>query len=273
MNCRFPYLLLLILLTCLLGVGPSRAAEPAPDSWGGLAGEHYVYDLDFLFFHNLAEGEIRLEATGQPGQYRAELIGRTLGVAAWLTGDRTQRYTSLMEQTADGRLRSLVHEADILKRKDGVWKDRSKRYRFDYAAGKVYQEKGRDGVYHPGATFELPAGEEPVDLLTAFYNLRAGFYGPLVAGTRIEVPTFSSRGLSIIEVSVLTASERAGLKAFPVDGLLLKVLVDPEVFETGGGAIYVWLDKAGRPLRGVVEDIIGMGDVRGYYREEKSDEP
>lgn len=234
-----------------------------------LAGEHDIYDLDFLFFSNLAEGEIKLEAMDASGSYRAELVGRTLGVAAWLTGDRTQRYTSTMEKTADGRLRSLVHESQIIKRKGGEWKNRSKRYRFDYLQGKVFQEKGRDNIYRPGKVFDLPLDSPaPVDLLTAFYNLRSGVYGKVEAGKRIFIPTLSSKGMTKIEIAVLAADERDEL-SYPDHGHLLKVILDPEVFETGGGAIYLWFDAGGQLMRGVVEDVIGMGDVIGQQREEE----
>jgi hypothetical protein len=235
-----------------------------------LAGEHHTYALDFLFFSNLAEGEIKLEPMDEPGFYRAELVGRTLGVAAWLTGDRTQRYTSTMEETADGHLRSLIHETQIIKRKSGEWKNRSKRYRFDYLQGKVFQEKGRNNIYHPGKVFDLPLDSAaPVDLLTAFYNLRAGVYGKVEAGKRIFIPTLSSKGISKIEIAVLTADERDQLSSYPDHGILLRVILDPEVFETGGGAIYLWFDDDGLLMRGVVEDVIGMGDVIGQRREEE----
>ncbi len=233
-----------------------------------LVDEEYLYAIDFLFFKRLAAGELRLLATDQPNVFRAELIGRTLGVAAWLTGDRTQEYSSLMELTPEGALRSVEYVSRILKRKGGKWKDRGKRYRFDFVQGRVSQEKSRDGVYRPGKVFDLVDEVEPVDILTAFYNLRTGVYGPLMRGTQLQIPTFTSEGVSEILVDILTLEAQKKQKYFPSSGLLFQAKVDPEVFETGGGSLFFWVNDDGIPERGIVEDIIGLGDVRGYLYEE-----
>lgn len=235
-----------------------------------LVGEDLSYTLDFLVFRDLAEGRLRITADELPGRYRAELTAKTLGVASWLSGERTQSYESVMEDDGTGRMRSVSHVSIIHKKKNGEWIDRRKLYRFDYQAGKVYQEKGADGVFKPGSVFELPPGETPVDILTGFYNLRAGFYGPLVPGRTLKVPTFTTKGVSAIEVIVLDGTERQSQAFFPAGGTLLRIKVDPEVFETGGGDMYAWLDDAGRPARGIVEDVIGLGDVLGQLREERS---
>jgi hypothetical protein len=234
-----------------------------------MAGEHHEYTLDFLVFKDLAEGGLQLVAEKTPGRYRAELVAHTLGVASWLSGDRTQSYVSVMEEDAAGRLRSVSYESTIHKRKGGKWSDRQKRYHFDYQAGKVYQERGVNGQFTPGLVFELPSGEVPVDILTGFYNLRAGVYGRLTPGTHLHIPTFTSSGISTIDVEVLTGPGRLAWPFFPASGILLQVRVDPEVFDTGDAALFVWFDETGRPARGIVENVIGMGNVYGRLREEQ----
>lgn len=258
----------------VLHLGQGHAAASRDDVFSvceqDLVAEHHVYSLDFLVFRNLAEGELRLRAADQPGVLRAELIGRTLGVAAWLTGDRTQRYISFMEKQADGSLRSLSHESQILKRKADGWQNRRKHYRFDYVQRKVFQTKARSGGFSPSKEFDLPAGEQPVDILTGFYNLRAGCYGALIPGRRLEIPSFSSKGLSTIGIEVLLPAERQELTFFPSNGTLLQVTLDPEVFETTDGNMYIWFNDSGQPARGILENVIGLGDVRGRLRKEAS---
>jgi hypothetical protein len=233
-----------------------------------LVGEDYLYAIDFLFFTKLAEGELRLSETDQPNVYRAELVGRTLGVASWLTGDRTQTYTSLMELVPDGSLRSIEHVATITKRKWGKWQNRARYYRYDYEQGKVFDEKTREGVFHSKKEHDIPDGQQPVDMLTAFYNLRAGTYGPLVRGARFLISTYAKGEFPKLEINVLTLEQQAEHGYFPPHGLLVQVKVDPEVFETGSGKLYIWFNDAGILERGIIEDLIGFGDIRGYLNEE-----
>jgi hypothetical protein len=233
-----------------------------------MVGESYLYAIDFLFFRRLAEGELRLSRTDQPNIYRAELTGRTLGVASWLSGERTQTYTSVMELTPEGYLRSIEHTSRIVKRKWGKWRDRGRHHRYDYTQGIVFEEKSKEGVISSKKEAEIPDDQQPVDMLTAFYNLRAGAYGSLARGSQLLIPTYSGKGFSNIAVTVLNVAEQAKQEFFPSHGLLLSVTLDPEVFDTDSGNLYFWLNDAGVPERGIVEDIIGMGDVRGYLVEE-----
>lgn len=263
-------LCLRFLLLCGLLLHPLTAhpADGPPAMLAqGPAAEHHVYNLDFIFFRNLAEGELKLETTDNPDVLRAELVGRTLGIAAWLTGDRTQRYTAFMEKQKDGSLRSLTFESQVVKRKNGRWKTTHKRFRFDERRHRVFLEKARNGIFSVDKQFEFQEGQSPVDILTGFYNLRAGRYGEVRSGRRLQVPTVTSKGFGQIEVAVLTPEEGREIGFFPKEGILLQVTLDPEVFETSAGGMYIWFDETGRPARGAVEDVIGLGDVKGFLRE------
>lgn len=232
-----------------------------------LAGEDLSYFMDFLVFEKLAAGRLHLAATDRSNVYRVELVGRTLGIASWLAGNRVQTYTTLMELTPDGSLRTIEHTSRVQKKIFGKLKDRGKRYRYDYVTRKVSMAKAREGVYQQKEDFVFPEGLQPVDMLAAFYNLRAGFYGPLVPGAEFKIPTLTKDGFSDIEVAILTVKEQATLGFFPPAGLLLQITLDPEIFDTGGGSIYVWFNGAGTPERGIVEDVIGLGNVKGYRAE------
>ena len=242
----------------------SGALLPASD-W--LVGENYHYAIDFFLFKRLAAGELSFHQTETPGIYEAEVVGRALGVAAWLTGDRTQRYVSRMQLMPDGSLRSLVHESQIIKRKRGKWQNSGKRYSYNYQLGQVVKERGRDGKFSAPEIYELPEAGRPVDILTAFYNLRFGVYGALTPGRRLTIPTFAKTSVNEIVVEVLSAEDHVAQTFFPTSGVLLKIRVDPEIFETQRGELMVWLDDNGVPGRGIIEDLIGLGDLRGYLED------
>lgn len=259
------------LLSTLLLAAPSQLRAQDADISKPvrlLVGEKYLYSIDFLFFKRLAEGELRLTETERPNVFQAELIGRTLGIASWLVGNRTQTYTSLMELTPDGSLRSIEHTGEIVKQRWGKWQNRGRRHRYDYEQGKVFAEKYREGVLQSLKEHGIPDGQQPVDMLTAFYNLRAGVYGPLVPGARFLIPTYSGKGFIDMEVNVLTDKEQAKQDYFPRGGLLVSAIIDPEIFDTDSGGLYFWFNDKGVPERGIVEDVIGLGDVRGYLEKE-----
>jgi len=241
---------------------PAVAPKVTIDSW---VGEALVYDIAFLWFDRIAEGQLAVSPGPRPGTYRALLEARTLGVAAWVTSDRVQRYESLMETGPDGHLRSLTHESRIIKGPEGKRKDRGKRYQFNHGKGEVSYARTRDGV--PGAAEILPiTGIPPADILTAFFNFQAGVYGPLAPGGKYRISALAKKGVGWIEAEVLPERRWPAKEYFPKNGTLVKVRVDPEVFETKDGILYIWFDQALRPERGIVENVIGLGSIYGSER-------
>jgi hypothetical protein len=71
-----------------------------------------------------------------------------------------------------------------------------------------------------------------------------------------------------MEVNVLTAEQHAKQKYFPSHGLLVLAKIDPQIFETDSGNLYFWFNEEGIPERGIVKDVIGLGDVHGYLQKE-----
>lgn len=235
------------------------AAESAPA--GKPVVEHYRYDVAFLWFDRIAEAELSLQPGDQAQRWQAVLEANTLGVAAWLTSDRAQRYASSMQLDSDGGFTALRHDSNIIKTKDGRRRVRLKSYLFDHDEGRIVQRINRNGRQKDDVVLAMPAAK-PNDILTAFYNFRRGLYGPVSAGSRCRIPTYTSKGPSEILVDVLGAKQRPRQPEFPGGGLLLKVQLAKEVFDTAKGNVYVWLDPQGRPAQVVVQDVLGLGDVR-----------
>ncbi|MGE4580054.1 MAG: hypothetical protein AB7F21_10995 [Desulfuromonadales bacterium] len=259
----------------LLTVSAPLAAELATDeavlspaaAIEALLGEDYIYDVSFLWFDQLAEGRIRLERAESPHTYRAMLEAKTLGVAAWLTGDRVQRYVSVMQATDDGRLHSQVYESHILKKKKGKINNRIKRYTFDSENRTILYQKFNGDKKVSEEVIAWNHEEWPDDFLTAFYNFRLGNSGPLVPGARYRIPTFKKEGPTDILIEILSEKARPSKAFFPAGGHLVKVILDPDVFETAGGDVFMWMDASGRPVKGLVEKVIGLGDVKGTMRQ------
>jgi len=241
-------------------VGTSAAPLDPLDA---MLGERQSFDIAFLWFKRLASGELSLTVDEQPGRYRAVLQARTLGLAAWLTKDRLQRYESLMERDDDGRLKTITHSSTIYKGKGRKRRGRTKLYTYNYDLRQVEISVERGGNVSAGEPLPMAEGEQPQDVLTAFYNFRAGYYGPLVPGRNVCIPTFTRQGPSEILIDVLTRSEWPKGLPVPEGDVLCRVTLDQEVFNTGGGRVYVWFNADQVPDGGVVEKVLGMGDVRG----------
>jgi hypothetical protein len=241
---------------------PNEGTEP----FRAMIGEELVYDIGFLWFDHLAKGTLSLAKTEKPGNYRIVLEARTSGVVKWLTRHRVQRYESIAELGPGGRLRSLVHESHVIKGTGEGRKDRFKRYVFDHENRQVLYTRAYEGKFFEEESCPMDSTDPPNDILAAFYNLRAGAFGSLKAGGRYRIPTFNRKGTAVIDVEVLTDEERRGVHDFPEGGLVARAVLDEEILDTTGGGIYVWFDEEGRPARGIVENVIGAGNVRGLLR-------
>lgn len=259
---------LVAILGCLPPGTKAAQAIPTRTSIQQLVGEDAHYGIDFLVFHRVAQGQLRLSATDQPSVFLAELVGRTLGIAAWLSGERIQSYSSLMKLAPDGSLRTIEHVSNIFKHRWGQRQNRTHRYRYDYQRRKIYETNDQQGKPESQTEHDIPPDLSPVDILTAFYNLRIGIYGPFERGSRLLIPTYAGGKFTAIEVNILTIEQQAEQQDFPSRGLLMRVDMDPEVFDTGNGRLYVWFDEAGLPGQGIVEDLIGAGDIVGYLDKE-----
>jgi|LGOV01.1.fsa_nt_gb hypothetical protein len=223
--------------------------------------ELYRYDIAFLWMNRIAEAELSLQRGAEPNRWQATLEANTLGVAAWLTSDRAQIYSSVMQLDTEEGFTSLRHDSNIIKTKEGRKRVRLKSYLFDHKQQQIIQKVSRNGRQKEDLVLPMPSAK-PNDILTAFYNFRQGVYGPLIKGAKYRIPTYSRKGASEIVVEVLTDKQRPRKPKFPKKGILLKVQLDKEVFDTDKGIVYAWLDEQGRPAQVVVEDVIGMGDVR-----------
>lgn len=263
-----PGLFLLFSFPCILSANSLPAAETTT-AYQRLCGLDRHYDLTFLWFDRLAIGELSFRQDPQsPGRYRARLEARTLGVAAWLTGDRIQSYETLMEATPEGRLFPREYRAMIHKKKGGEVTEQTKLYIFDGAARTILLTRSRDGKKGVEQPVKILGDRFPVDFLTAGFNFISGVDGPLRPGERKEIVTFTDEGERTIVIEVLRADEwpKKAAQFKKRKGTLLKITLPTEILDTSGGAVYALLDEELLPDRALVENVLGMGDVQCELR-------
>lgn len=255
---------LLVLLIGLLPIAALAVEVPLPvRDLNALVGERLEYDIGFLWFERLAEGYLSFERWEKEGTFKAVLEAKTLGVVAWLTDYQRQRFVAIMELGENGKLRTLKYDSLKIKGKEDdrhIW---TKSYVFDYQEEKISYLRIKDGRESKRKFFPLNGADPPADALTTLYNLRRGIYGRTMTEEPLVVPAFGRGGSSDIKIEISLPPSKSARDFFNSCRPLFKVTVDPEVFDTGGGFVYACLDAQGLPSKGIVENVLGLGDVRG----------
>lgn len=233
-----------------------------------LTGLDRHYNLSFLWFDRLAVGQLSFNRDPSgPNRYLALLDAKTLGVAAWLTGDRVQHYETLMEMNPQGRLVPLEYRVLIHKKKEGKVIEHAKLYTFDSTTRTIWLTRSKDGKKKAAEPINIPGTVFPVDFLTAGFNFILGVDGPLRAGERKEIVTFTDKGEQEIVIEVLSPKAWPRTDFFGTgNGTMLKVILPAEVLDTSGGAVYALLDEKVLPQRVIIENVLGLGEVRGKLR-------
>lgn len=230
-----------------------------------LVGENLTYDISFLWFDHLAEGTLNLLQGDQPGTYLIVLKARTLGVAAFLTKHRVEKFQTLMEVGPQGYLRPLWHSSHSVRGSKDEQREKISRYTFDYEAGTVRYQKSKNNRVYSDKWFDIEEDRPMFDILSAMYNLRLGLFG-VPDDKRIAIPTFHRKGPQDIIVEPLSLSKSQDKDFFGNDPFLCRILVDPTIFGTKGRDILASFDADMRPHKGIIKNVIGIGDVRGVIR-------
>jgi len=261
---RVPLLVFCLMLFASLSYA-KLSTSPGNHPINSLLGEHLDYDISFLWFDHLAEGSLSLETGPRAGTYLIVLQARTLGVAAFFTRNRVEKYQTLMEIGPGGRLRPVWHAVHSIRGEGASRKEKIAKYTFDYQAGKVrYQKRKNDRIYED-QWYDLAPDKPVYDILTALYNVRLGFFGP-PGREQIVIPTFHTKGTQDIVIEPLDQKDIEDGQFFGNKNQLCRILVDPSVFGTSGRDILASFDQQMRPRKGIIKNVIGLGDVKGVMR-------
>ena len=188
------------------------------------------------------------------------------GFAAFVTKNRIEKYQTLMEVGPDGFLRPIVHSSHTFKGTGKEQREKKTSYTFDYATQQVHYKKIKYNRIDADEMLPLETDGPVFDILSAFYNLRLGAFGKLEEQA-IHLPTFHRKGVEEIVVAPAPKLKHSERKFFATEGTLCKVLVDPSVFKTNGRELFVSFDANNRLERGIIKDVIGLGDVKGVLRQ------
>jgi hypothetical protein len=91
-------------------------------------------------------------------------------------------------------------------------------------------------------------------------------YGKRLTDAPLVISTLSQGSHSDVILELDTPSGEPTQKNFSACTPLIRETMDADIFDTSGGFLYACLDSQGRPFKGMIENVLGLGDVRGYLR-------
>ena len=240
---------------------------------GGVEGfldEESNYNIALLWFKKAATGSFKLIREGDG--YMATLEVETRGFIGFLTSYRRHIYRSHMSYLPDdGKLR--VH---LFERYVTIGKKMEKTLtRLDNKRGVMHADFFEKGELVKVVDEPIPEGVDYEDILSAYYNVRLGHYGPIEAGRHFQIRTIPSEGESVINVEFSSRDEtmrwRRKLMGNSEERFIAaKIRVPRKIFESKTGEVTALFNEAIIPVQGVVKDYIGFGDMKCTLIEEKA---
>lgn len=230
-----------------------------------LVGENLEYDVSFLWFDKLAEGSLQLFHGEQPDTFLIVMKAKTLGMAAFFTRHRIEKHQTLMKIGTTGLLQPIWYSSHKIRGKGSSRSEKVTRYSFDYVANQVRYQKIKNGHVYTDKWFVMEEDKPLFDILSSLYNLRLGLYGKPGQDT-ILIPTFHRKGTQEIVIEPLREMSKTDHNFFATAAVKCRIIVDPSIFGTNGSDILAGFDKQMLPQRGIIKNVIGLGDVRGKLR-------
>jgi len=231
--------------------------------------EKVNYDIHFLWFTKAAAGRLLFSREGEG--FKAILEAETKGFIGLVTLYRKHTYISHMSYFPERKKMRVDFFERYVKvgrseEKTLTWTDYNRMLlrRKDYKKGRLVED----------AKEPIPPGVEYEDILSAFYNVRLGYYGPIRRGRQFIIRSLPSEGVSTIEVHFTTREEstKSGHlfgDDFNENMLSARVKVSKELFKSETGEVNLLFDDALIPVYGVVKDYIGFGDIMAILKKDE----
>ncbi|MBE9502812.1 MAG: DUF3108 domain-containing protein [Proteobacteria bacterium] len=228
--------------------------------------EKVEYDISFLWFKKAAFGTLTFEREGDG--YKAVLQAETKGFVGFFTSYRKHTYISHISYSPEmGKFRARRFEryVTIKEKQEKTITD------LDYKTRTMNWKDYKDGILKEDKSEPMSGEHDHEDVLSAFYNFRMGVFGPIKRDREFKVNTIPEKGVSTIDVKIGSLAEAYGSKrlfgkGFKKEMFHIKVRVPKEIFKSRHGVVDIWVDEQIIPIRGVVKDYIGFGDIRGTLK-------
>ncbi len=246
---------------CALNAGQGNAN--ASGVAARFASEELLFRVGFWVFDDVAEASLIFARKPDDNDYSATLHVYTTGFVDKAFMRREDTYISRMRLSDDGgRLVTKSFEKTINIRGN----IRNSITFFNYQTHLMTWEIRENGALKSTGELNMPEGRFYDDPLSAFYNFRAGVYGPAQRGGVYRISTFPKKDF-VPEIPLRLAKDgevNAGMDE--KDGYLAFVRIDKEVFGSTSGEIEIFFSADMLPKDVLARDILFFGDVRGRLK-------
>jgi hypothetical protein len=213
--------------------------------------EELHYRVDVWFWRDAVRGRVTLKRVGE-GKYVAELSGEAQGIVKLLTGNRRDSYQTEMA-FRNGKLVPLIYREESRRR----GRCHLKEYRFNYAQNRVELWQWEANSQKLSWKWQTDLTDSISDPISAFYNCRLGFMGPIRAGDTIRAPGIPYPEPEEIEVRIGPETQ---------EGRQVMVSLINPAFENERGVVHVSFDKNLVPT--LAWSQVGLGKVSGKIQPE-----
>jgi hypothetical protein len=227
-------------------------------------GETLYYDISFLWFNNAASAKVQF--LKERGKYYSTLEASTKGFVGFFTSYRKHFYKTEFEVIDDGK---SLRPISFLRQVTIGDQSEITRHQFNYITQKHTWSKFSNDKEIKSGFDNIPFDHSFHDILTAFYNVRNGSYGPLTKGHQFKIKTIPEKGHDEISVYISSEQEEEVFRAVEErekkDELLLNIIVPKEIFKSKTGELMVWSSSHYIPVETTVKDYIFLGDLHAKF--------
>ena len=262
-------LLLMLCIAVIWGVivllpGSVKAAENSTSSSVAppFVGEDLSYDISFWLFKNAASVRMTFLKTAQG--YEATLEAQTGGIVGFITRHMHETMKSVMRfDQSKNRFQPLLFQ-EVFRKGE---RERKKTVEFNYEKKVIVITNEGTGRKKTVINKRLPK-EAVDDLLSAFYNLRLGYFGEVKQGKNFSMKVWVRESPSNITMVFPERYEQADSKL--CEGKYFAMLsMDKRITNIASKKLIGWLEEDLTPLCGTVEDAYLFGDLKVRLKEKK----
>lgn len=224
------------------------------------------YKVSFGIFGEIGIAQTSLHVD-KNRNYRIQVHASTTGFAKLLSGNREEWYVSVGKLNDKGVLvpdyyektvqRNSHHEGELILKKDikkYIFSHDIKKLRLEqtkYRDKKEYKES-KEGDYYASN-----------DLLSLFFNLKQMLPTLEIKKPLIFYAVGANRTDGRIDVEPLENASEIKKEFQWLDGYMMKVIVNDDIFSSDKGELLINLREDGLCQQAVLKDVFLFGDIRG----------